>query len=226
MKKFFKQLFWMIPVIALLVSCFPEFDATTEELDVAITRVDDNQDFTNYHTFFLYDTVMHITDDEDEDVEGKFDDQIISEVRQHFLDLGWTEIKDTTDLEDQADVSIMLSALAVDIYFYYYYWWDWWYWYPWDWWFPGYPGYPIYPGYPTYPTYGYSVGTVMIDMADMTDLNRPRSDEEIPKVKMLWTGAVNGLLVGSDDYISSRLTKQIDQVFKQSPYLSKTSPAN
>jgi len=225
MKKFLKQLIWLILVIAIVVSCFPEFDATTEEMDIAITRVEDNQDFTDYNTFFLYDTVMHITDDESEDVEGKFDDQIISEVRQHFLDMGWTEIKDTTDTENSADVSIMLSALAVDIYFYYYYWWDWWYWYPWDWWFPGYPGYPIFPGYPTYPAYGYSVGTVMIDMADMKELGRPRTNNEAPKLNILWTGAVNGLLVGSESSISQRLTKQLDQVFKQSPYLSKTWPA-
>jgi len=226
MKKFIKQLFWVLPVLALLFSCSPEFDATTEDMDLSITRVNDEQDFTAYQTFFMYDTVIHITDDENADVEGKFDDQIISEVRQHFLDLGWTEITDTTDHENTADVSIMLSAVAVDIYFYYYYWWDWWYWYPWDWWYPGYPGYPIFPGYPTNPSYGYSVGTVMIDMADMAELVQPVKKNESPKIPILWTGAVNGLLVGSDEYISKRITTQIDQVFKQSPYLSRTLPEN
>jgi len=220
MKKIFKQAIWAIPIILLVASCFPEYDATIEEMDLAITRVSDDQDFTAYHTFYLYDTVMYVVEDEKdlEDLDRTHDAQIISEVRQHLLDLGWTEITDTTDLKDEADVSIMLSALAVDIYYYYTYWWDYWYWWDWYYW---YPGWPIYPIYPSYPSYGYSVGTVMIDMLDLKNFETDQQDSETPKIDVIWSGAVNGILAGSDAAVSQRLTKQMDQVFTQSSYLQK-----
>jgi len=220
MKQLFKQAIWAIPIVVIMASCFPEYDATVEEMDLAITRVGDDQDFSDFHTFYMYDTVMYIVEDEEdlEDLDRTHDAQIISEVRQHLLDLGWTEITDTTNLKDEADVSIMLSALAVDVYYYYTYWWDYWYWWDWYWW---YPGYPIYPIYPSYPSYGYSVGTVMVDMLDLKNFETAQRDSEKPKVDVIWTGAVNGILVGSDSNISQRLTKQMNQVFTQSSYLQK-----
>ena len=103
--------------------------------------------------------------------------------------------------------------------------WDWWYW---DWWYPGYPGYPWYPVYPGigYPSYGYSVGTIMMDMADIKNIETTANDGDRPKVNIIWSGAINGILVGSDASVSSRITAQMDQVFNQSPYLKKTSIAN
>lgn len=220
MKQFYKQAIWAIPIVLLMASCFPEYDATLEEMDLAITRVSDDQSFEEYHTFYMYDTVMYVLEDEEdlEDIDRTHDAQIISETRQHLLDLGWTEITDTTDLKDNADVAIMLSALAVDVYFYYTYWWDYWYW--WDWYF-WYPGYPIYPVYPSYPSYGYSVGTVMVDMLDLKNFDSAQKNAEKPKIDVIWSGAVNGILSGSDASISQRLTKQMNQVFIQSPYLQK-----
>jgi len=223
MKKISKHLLWLIPVLAVVLSCSPEFDATVEEMDLAITRIDEGQDFSGYQTFYLEDTVIYIVEDESdlEDLDRTHDEQIISEVRQHFLDMGWTEITNPNDIETDADVSILLSALAVDMYFYYTYWWDYWDWWYWgDWWYPGYPWYPVYPGI-GYPSYGYTVGTVMIDMVDLKNIELPANQDDSPRVEILWTGAVNGILVGSDASISNRLTKQINQVFTQSPYLRK-----
>lgn len=220
MKQFYKQAFWVIPILLLMASCFPEYDATVEEMDLAISRVSDDQSFEDYHTFYLYDTVVYVVEDDKdlEDIDRTHDAQIISETRQHLLDLGWTEVTDTTNLKDDADVAIMLSALAVDVYYYYTYWWDYWYWWDWYYW---YPGYPIYPIYPSYPSYGYSVGTVMIDMLDLKNFESAQKDVEKPKVDVIWSGAVNGILVGSDANISQRLTRQMNQVFTQSSYLQK-----
>lgn len=220
MKQFYKQAFWVIPILLLMASCFPEYDATVEEMDLAISRVSDDQSFEDYHTFYLYDTVVYVVEDDKdlEDIDRTHDAQIISETRRHLLDLGWTEVTDTTNLKDDADVAIMLSALAVDVYYYYTYWWDYWYWWDWYYW---YPGYPIYPIYPSYPSYGYSVGTVMIDMLDLKNFESAQKDVEKPKVDVIWSGAVNGILVGSDANISQRLTRQMNQVFTQSSYLQK-----
>jgi hypothetical protein len=216
----------------MLVSCYPGFDATVDELDLAVTKYDEDQDFTILNTFYLYDTIIYITDDEDETLSSNIDHSqgphIIEQVRQNLLSYGWEEIEDTTGVD--VDVSILISALEVDVYYYYYYWWDYWYWYWYGWYpgYPGYPGYPIYPGYPTYPSYGYTVGSILIDMVDMDDVAAPvppieGGDPENPKfeIPIVWTGAVNGILEGSNENIQMRLTRQIGQVFEQSPYLHK-----
>ena len=43
------------------------------------------------------------------------------------------------------------------------------------------------------------------------------------RVNLQWGGAINGLLEGSSSNISTRITQNIDQAFKQSPYLRLTS---
>jgi hypothetical protein len=223
MKTPIKKYVWLIPVFAFFLACSPEYDATIEEMDLAITRYDKDQNFTGYNTFYLEDTVVYIVENEDdlEDIDRTHDAQIISKVRENLLDMGWTEVTNPDDLQSDADVSILLSALAVDMYYYYTYWWDYWDWWYWGGWYPGYyPWYPVYPGI-GYPSYGYTVGTVMIDMLDLQNIQIPTNQEDRPEVDIIWTGAVNGILAGSDASISNRLAKGIDQVFNQSPYLEK-----
>lgn len=226
MRKFFKFLVFLLPISAMIYSCYPEYDATIEELDLAITKYDEDQDFTQLNSYYLYDTIIYITDDEDADppdLEEGHGPLIISEVRKNLLELGWREEVDTIG-GVQADVSILISVLKTDVNFYYYGWWDWWYWYPWYPGYPGYPGSPGYPGYPgSYPTYGYTVGTVLVDMANMNEIVAPTPGAENPKfeIPLVWTGAVNGILAGSDQNIGSRITKEIDQIFEQSTYLHK-----
>ena len=225
---------FLLPFSVLIYSCYPEFDATVEELDLAITKYDEDQNFGALNSFFLYDTIIYINDKENPapHTDHPQEDHILDQVRQNLINIGWTEVTDTVGGVD-ADVSIMISALEVDVNFYYYGWWDYWYWYPWDWWYPwypGYPGYPWYPTYPIYPSYGYTVGTVMIDMVNMGDIVMPQiepdPDPENPifRVPIVWTGAVNGILSGSQENIESRLTTQIEQVFRQSDYLYKKTP--
>lgn len=230
MKNNCRSLFFLLPILALLFSCHPEYDATVEELDIAITQYDEEQDFSKLQTFYLADSIIYINDEESNsliNVSHSHEDDILSLVRQNFLDLGWTEVAGPTNGQIDADVSIVLSVLETDVNFYYDYWWDWWYWYPWDWWYPWYsesywhPGYPIWPGYPTYPSYGYTVGTLFIDMLNMDAVIEPDPDDNSFKVPMPWKGSAIGILAGSDSYIQDRLTKEINQVFEQSPYLQK-----
>ena len=226
MRKLFKLLMFVIPISVMFASCYPAFDATVEELDIAVTKYDSTQDFTQLSTFFLYDTIIYIGEDEDEDVDHTQEAHILATVRGNLSGMGWTEVKDTTGGVD-ADVSILISALATDVNNYYYYWWDYWYWYPWNYWYPWYPGYPIYPVYPVYPSYSYTVGSVIIDMVNMDAADIPENPQEPSgRLPIVWTGAVNGILSGSDGNIEARLTKQIDQVFTQSTYLTKKAPSN
>ena len=41
------------------------------------------------------------------------------------------------------------------------------------------------------------------------------------KVPVVWTGAMNGILSGSDASLQGRITTQMNQIFEQSPYLAK-----
>lgn len=215
----------MLFVLASMYACNPKFDATVEELDLAITTYDRTQDFSRLSTFYMEDTIIYITDDEAgiQRKEQSTEQLILDQVRQNLLDIGWEEITDTTDEGNSSDVAIMVSVLEADIYYYYTYWWDWWNWYPWDWWYPGYPGYPGYPSYPSYPVYGYTVGTLMIDMVNTDEVVLPPVEGD-PSIKLpiVWSGIVNGILAGSDENIQNRLTRQIGQVFLQSDYLHKT----
>ncbi len=230
MKEMNKIIALLFFVSVIIYSCHPEYDATIDELDLAITKYDQEQDFNELQTFYLYDTIIYIYDDESILPAGNDHTQeelILSEVRNNLTSLGWTEVDAPSENSIDADVSIMISVLETDVSFYYYYWWDWWYWYPWDWWYPwypdypGYPGYPVWPGYPTYPSGGYTIGTVFIDMINMNEIVEPESDDVSVKLPIAWTGAINGILAGSDANISSRISTQINQVFAQSPYLHK-----
>lgn len=231
MRNIFKFLVLLLPISVALFSCRPEFEATVEELDLAITKFDESQNFGELNSYFLYDTIVYITDDEDDDPPHWEDGQgphILAEIRKNFSEYGWVENTDTVG-GVQADASILVSVLETDVNFYYYGWWDWWYWYPWNPWYPYaqqssnyWWGVPIWPG-PIYPTYGYTVGTVLIDMVNMEEIVAPVMEEDNPKfeIPIVWTGAVNGILSGSQMNIEGRLTTQIDQVFKQSDYLHK-----
>lgn len=227
MKRFFKLMIFAIPILGLgLSSCYPEFDATVNELDLAITKYDKGQDFMELQTFYMEDTVMYIGEEVVVPHAHKYDDHIIKEVRDNLLRLGWVEVTDTTDMENKPDVMVFLSALETDVYYYYWYWWDYWWWYPWDWWYPIYPGYPIYPIYPGGGSvYGYSVGTVLVDMMPNRGFDNVENPENpIVKPPIAWTGAINGILSGSEENMTGRISTQFRQVFDQSEYLIKKEP--
>lgn len=227
MRRILRLMVFLLPISVAIFACRPEYDATIEELDLAITKFDESQNFDELNTYYLYDTIIYVTDDEDAtppDINKGHGSHILAQVRGNLESLGWQENNDTIG-GVQADASILISVLETDVNFYYYGWWDWWYWYPWYpyaytssyWW-----GYPIWPS-PIYPNYGYTVGTVLIDMVNVNKIKGPDLNDDNPHIEIpvVWTGAVNGILSGSDKNIENRLTEEIEQVFKQSSYLHK-----
>jgi len=213
----------LLIVMMVIYSCSPEFDASIDELDLALTSYNDAENFGDLSSFYMPDTIVYIGDDVTiQREESSTEKQILDKVRQNLLELGWTEVSDTTNDDITSDVAILISVLDADINYYYTYWWDYWYWYPWDWWYPVYPGYPIYPIYPVYPSYGFTVGTLIVEMVKVKDSVTPPVEGN-PNIKLpvVWTGMVNGILSGSDAYIQQRLTTQIEQIFLQSKYLHK-----
>ncbi len=207
-------------------SCYPDMDGTIEEYDIAITHYNNNHDFASLNTYYLPDTVVFVGEEDKilPIVDHLHDSHILGEIRRNFSAIGWTEINDTSQVADQADVTLFVSVLKTDVYSYVNYWYDYWYWYPWDWWYYSYdPYYYWYPGYSTgYYDYDYTAGTLLIEMLAVRDLDVDEGEEKTSiTVPIVWTAAVNGILGGSATEINSRLTTQIDKAFEQSPYLRK-----
>jgi len=208
-----------IPLLFSLSGCYPDKIDYVDEYDLAATHVVKDADFSEYTTFTVADTVIHVTDDDEDDPNFSRDNDefIITELRQNMLDMGYTELE-SPDSTNLPDLVLLVSAISSDYYYYYSYYDYYWGWYPgypgWGWGWPGwgYPGwgYPIYGG-------SYSTGTLIVDMWD-TDEYDPDSDE--PR-GIIWTGIVDGILAGSSSQSQARLDKQINQLFTQSPYLQQ-----
>jgi len=219
MKQKFKMILPIVAVIILTLSgCYPDkIDSVTEQ-DFAATLYDDTALPGDYLTFSVVDTVVHMTDDgeDDSNLSREHDDFILSLIRQNMLDMGYDEITNPAAIT-QPELLLLVSAKPSD--YYGMYWWDYWGWYP-GWGYPGwgYPSYPWYPGYPWPPVvyYSYTTGTVIIDMMDTENL-----DPEEHTSSIIWSGIVEGILVKNSELTRSRLEKQINQLFIQSPYLQK-----
>jgi len=207
-------------LLGLLSGCYPDKIDYVDEYDLAGTMYDEGADFSTYTTFHVIDTVMHMTDDGEDDpnLDRENDEFILNLVNQNMIDLGFTQMVNP-DSTNPADVELLVQAVTSDFYTYYSNWWGYWGYYP-GWGYPGwgYPGWG-YPGYPWPPGGGYynssSTGTLIIEMVDQKS-----AFDERPGI--VWMGLVNGLLTHSSAASSRpRLDKQINQVFEQSPYLQK-----
>jgi Domain of unknown function (DUF4136) len=225
MKKLF-YLFLFTGLMSLVMSgCYPDDSLIVEDLDLAITHYDSEQDFSKLSTFYMYDTVVYIG--EDTIGNSSIDDHILAQLSQNLVSSGWTEITDTTNNRDNIDVVIFASILTTDITTYYYNWYDYYYWYPWGWYYPYYDPYYSYYYYPYYgsgySSYSYSIGTVLCEMINVGDLNArdPHGENIGINVPIIWTGAINGVISGSNSSIQGRITKQMRQLFDQSPYLKQ-----
>ena len=202
----------------LLSGCYPDKIDYVDEYDMAGTMYDEEVDFSNFTSFHVIDTIMHITDDDDDDsnLDRENDEFILNLIRQNMLDLGYTEMTNPDSL-NRPDLELLVNAMTSDYYSYYSYWNYYWGWYGgWNWWYPGggyYPGYPWYPGGGYY--YSYSTGTLAIEMLD----TKVEVGEDDDRPGVVWLGLVDGLLTSSSS--ASRLEKQINQVFTQSPYLQR-----
>lgn len=190
-----------------LVSCYPEGADKIQDYDVAMTNYDKSADFGTFTTFSIADTIVYFSNDKGTTLSHQFDQQIVDLVTANFEKRGY-ELVDTTE---NPSFVVTISAFSNINYAYYVdNWYNNWSWY-WGWW-----GGPFNPYYSWYPVsvYSYRTGSVAIDMISTA----ARSDG---KANVVWTGIADGLLQGSNSFILSRLDKQINQCFTQSPYLKK-----
>lgn len=200
-----------LALVVLCLGCRPTSLEYISDYDLVVTNYNRDYAFNAVNTYFLPDSVVYIVDNPGA-VNHKYDDQILGAVKRNLDALGWTQLP--SDPGNKADVVVLVSA-SKDSYASCasYCWWCYWGWYPgWGYyppaWGPGWGwGYP-----PGVVCSSYSTGTVIVNITDPDEAS-------VNTLPVAWSGVLNGLVEGSESSVISRINTNIDQMFKQSPYL-------
>ncbi|KPL17076.1 MAG: hypothetical protein AMS26_02215 [Bacteroides sp. SM23_62] len=213
--------FLIIAIPVSILSCYPGGPSNAEDMDLVGTSHDKEFNFSAVSSFSLPDTIVHMVADGEEDELGRdYDSLIIGRVRDQMISHGYNE--EPLDTLNPADIVLLISAMSSTnsgVFFDPSWWWGYWGWWPgWG----GYPGGPVWGpgwgmGFPVgFPVYlNYTTGTLFITMVDPEN-----TDIDEKTIAVTWLAAINSLLQGGGQYTEQRITDNIDQAFKQSPYLN------
>jgi hypothetical protein len=205
-----KSLLILCALGLMLLGCYPQGPEYVEDLDLVYTNHNANYDFASKGTYARPDDIIKITGEniigEPETIPDFAATAILEQFDDNMEALGWTKV----DLNDDPDIAVLPASIeATTITYWYDYWYSWW-----DGYYPTYPGGGYYPGYPSYPVVtSYSTGTLLFLITDGDPDEVGGNGSHL----VHWTFAANGVLTGNYDV--NRVTKAIDQGFKQSPYL-------
>ena len=193
--------------VLLSWSCYPDGGfSSLADYDLIVTQYDPEVDFSTYSTYVIPDSIIHIVpEDQEDDITHEFDDQILAEVEDNMSNLGYSKV----DTSENPNLTVLVYATSTTWRGYTWYpgwgYWGWWGYYP-PYWGPGYGGWAV--------PYEYTTGTLAIEMIDNSTFNPADSTYQAN-----WGAGILGLLDDSKTNIEYRLTRDIDQAFKQSPYL-------
>ncbi|MCD4711194.1 MAG: hypothetical protein K8R52_10130, partial [Bacteroidales bacterium] len=86
--------FLAFSMAGLISGCYPDKIDYVDEYDLAATHYDKEAVFSDYATFTVIDTIVHMTEDGEDDpnLSREHDEFILDEIRQNMIDLGYTEI--------------------------------------------------------------------------------------------------------------------------------------
>jgi len=186
----------------LLLGCYPKGAEYVEDLDIVITKNNDQFDFSAKSTYAMPDSIVAVTGNV---IEGELPEFIPNAYAGPMLDRIASNMKDMgyerVGVDENPDLLLKPAAWETTTVYYYY---DYWYW-----WYGGY--YPYWGYYPPVYYSSYSTGTLFWTLTDPNEV----SADGNPIIQ--WSAAINGLLTYSYDL--SRSNKGIDQAFAQSPYL-------
>jgi hypothetical protein len=214
----------IVTAAVVMSSCYPNSPENTEEFDVVATFFNQDANFKEFSTFASRtDSIVQIQIKGRENVQLDHDndDVILAHINDKLASRGYTREADPT--ANKPDMVVLVSSAATTQYDPYES--DPWYSY-WGSWFADSLGTNVdvswgldYQWYTGSVVYSYDVGSLMIMILDWRNVNG--SGDENPPV--LWLGSLNGLLSGSNvSTVNNRILPGIDQMFEQSPYLSKT----
>ncbi len=192
-----------LAVLVLLYGCYPAGPEYVEEIDIAYSNYDKSFDFVSKGTYSIPDKISKITGDPNKPpqyVKDVYAVPILAQINANMQALGWQKV----DVSANPDVQLLPAAWESTTIIYGGYWGNYWCWY-----------YPYYCGggwyYPYVPVTSYSTGTLVMTLVD------PKVESTDESRRVVWTGAINGLLTGS--YDANRVANGINKVFGQSPYL-------
>jgi hypothetical protein len=195
--------FAVMALVTVLFGCYPAGPEYVDELDIAYSNYDKTFDFVSRGSYSMPDKIVKVTGDvtaSPEYVKDLYGVPILAQIDKNMQALGWTKVTANTT----EDIQLLPAAWSSTTIIYSGYWGGYYCWY-----------YPYYCGggwyYPFSFNTSYTTGTLVMTMAD------PKSESTDGSRRVAWTGAVNGILSGAFDI--NRITKGIDQTFKQSPYL-------
>jgi hypothetical protein len=216
MKKLLVNAGFIVGAAFALTSCYPGGAEYVEDTDLVYTNYDPDYDFGSVNTYYLSDSIQHIVDEGDEP-DKSLDSFILDEIKGNLNALGWQEFNlDDTLTGAKPDIVVVSSLMVLTTYNIYYY-----PWYPgWGYYWKNsdgmnYYGYGwYYPWYGTSYVTSYSTGTVIILFFDPDNV-----DDENQKIGLSWVGVLNGLAGSGKSSAMTRISKGMDQAFKQSPYL-------
>lgn len=180
-----------------------------QSFGAVVTVVDSGPALRRARTFVLPDTVIRLAE-RGSAIDPTLARHLVTQVRAHFLAMGWTLIPDAR--ESRPDVVVLLAASTqIQTGLVYGDWYSAWGYLPywgstvdptWAW---GYPGGAV--------PYVYQSGTLLVVMLDVA---APR-DQATKTIPLLWAAGLDGLV--GDGTTNERIRAGIDQAFAQSPYL-------
>jgi len=218
-----------LPLVALVaaagfVACNDDDDNFVNPVPTGtvVTFRDTAFNFQTLRTFAMPDTVVHFAPVTGTaiDVTRQFDQTILNRVRADFIARGYTEEPDPQNV--MPDFVVLVGTTATTNYnaFIGYSWYGVWGFYPgWGWYAPGFnPGWGIvYPWYPFVGVTAYDRGTLVVDLIPTASVNPARST-----VTSAWAGVATALLNGTIN--TNVINNAIDEMFRQSPYLTAPVP--
>lgn len=202
MKHFFRA-----SLVLLLAGCYPQGPEYVEDTDVVYTTYDERFTFNTKETYAMPDMIVMDVEIDNGDttyeyMPDKFAKPIFDKIIENMTALGYDQV----DIDESPDLLLTPAAISSTTYFYSY-WYDWWYgcYYGcgWGWYYP-----------PYYTISSYTTGSMIITLTDPN----AAADSPINRSQTVWISAANGLV--SYAYDITRVTRSIDQSFRQSPYLT------
>lgn len=200
-----------------LGACYPGSISDVSETDVVATLYDKEAPWGSISVVTVLDTVIQFVPEGETDpieVSRDYDQRIIQNVRDGFAAYGYSFIDqgDVTDTnQPDAFVLIRMTASRTTVIWQSWNWWGYWGWYPgWPGWGPGWGW-----GYPPCCNYGASsfvTGTILVDMLDAEGA----ANDTVP---VFWGMGINGVAGTTAGGTESRITRDINAGFEQSPYL-------
>jgi hypothetical protein len=190
-------------LLVVLYGCYPAGPEYVEEIDIAYSNYDKSFDFVSKGTYSIPDRITKVTGDPNKPpqyVKDIYGVPMLAQINANMQALGWQKV----DVNSNPDVQLLPAAWESTTIIYGGYWGSYYCWY-----------YPYYCGggwyYPYTPVTTYSTGTLVMTLVD------PKVESTDESRRVVWTGAINGLLSGA--YDANRVNNGINKVFGQSPYL-------